>query len=279
MKISIAVPSFNYSQYIEACLKSIQEQSYTDFEVLIADGGSNDGSLEIIRQYCEEDKRFRLVSQADSGQADAIQKAFKHASGKILCFLNADDCYLAKDTLSSVVESFKLYSDVALISFGGYYIDSRGHWLKPINYRYHPFDGFHLMPYRTAVLQPATFWKKEVYDEIEWPSKFNFVFDVVFFYAAYQKFSWLELSKPIAGYRLHGENKSMTVRAERIVELADFEKIKFGRNSMRAKYLNVVGYVINKLDKAGPMGKSCSKLLYFIVNSLAYLTCYRLPSI
>jgi len=59
------------------------------------------------------------------------------------------------------------------------------------------------MPCRTAVLQPATFWKKEVYDAIEWPREFNFVFDVVFFYAAYQKFSWLELTKPVTGYRLH----------------------------------------------------------------------------
>jgi glycosyltransferase involved in cell wall biosynthesis len=279
MKISIAVPSFNYSQYIEACLKSIKEQSYTDFEVLIADGGSNDGSLDTIRRYCAEDERFRLVSQVDSGQADAIKKAFKHASGEILCFLNADDCYLSKDTLTNVAESFTLYSDVALISFGGYYIDANGRWLKPIHYRYHPFDGFHLMPYRTAVLQPATFWKKEVYDETEWPVQFNFVFDVVFFYAAYQKFSWLELNKPIAGYRLHGDNKSMTVRYERVLELAAFERIKFGQTSFRAFYLNLIGTAVKFLNKMGVIGEKGAQVIYFLVNSLAYITCYRLPSI
>ena len=62
MKLSIAVPSYNYARYIEACLSSIQQQNHREFEVLIADGGSQDGSLEIIRRYCETDIRFMLVS-------------------------------------------------------------------------------------------------------------------------------------------------------------------------------------------------------------------------
>ena len=279
MKISIAVPSFNYCQFIEACLFSIQNQSHADFEVLIADGSSNDGSLDIIRRYCAEDERFQLVSKSDAGQADAIQKAFQHASGDVLCFLNADDCYLSKDTLSSVVTSFKQYSAVEILSFGGYYIDAKGSWLKPINYRYHPFDGFHLMPYRTAVLQPATFWRKVVYNTVEWPKEFHFVFDVVFFYKAYQKFSWLELSTPVAGYRLHGDNKSMTVRPERVKELAAFERIKFGQMSIRGFYLNFIGILILFLERLGPFGAKLSRLLYLVVNSLAFITCYRLPSI
>lgn len=279
LKISIAVPSFNYARFLEACLGSILQQDYINFEVLIADGGSTDGSLEIIQRYCSDDKRFRLVSQGDSGQADAIEKAFQHASGDVLCFLNADDCYLCKDVLSNVVETFGNYDAIQLLSFGGCYIDADGSWVKPIHYRYHPLDGFHLMPYRTAVLQPATFWKREVYEAIEWPREFHFVFDVVFFYAAYQKFSWLELTKPIAGYRLHGNNKSMSVRAARVMELAAFERIKFGHSSIRAFYLSLIGTLVNVFEKLGPFGVKLSRLLYLTVNGLAYVTCYRLPGI
>lgn len=279
MKISIAVPSYNYARYLDACLSSIRNQDYADFEVLIADGGSNDGSLEIIQQYCTEDDRFRLVSQEDKGQADAIYKAFHHATGDILCFLNADDCYLSNDALSSVFKAFSDNIKIGLVSFGGYYLDAEGQKIKLINYRYHPLDSFHMMKYRTAVLQPATFWKKEVYTAIQWPRDFNFVFDVVFFYAAYQKFTWLEISKPLAGYRLHGDNKSMSVRSGRIVELAAFEKIKFGQGSMRAYYLILIAKLIKKLDKSGSIGTKLSKLVYFVVNTLAYITCYRLPSI
>ena len=112
MKISIAVPSYNYARFLEACLGSIKQQDYINYEVLIADGGSNDGSLEIIRHYCDEDERFQLISTEDNGQADSIFKAFQQASGDILCFLNADDSYLCKDALSNIVEAFNNYDKI-----------------------------------------------------------------------------------------------------------------------------------------------------------------------
>lgn len=278
-KISIAVPSYNYARYLTACLESIRQQDYKDFEVLIADGGSNDESLEIIEKFCTEDHRFRLVSTVDEGQADSIHKAFQHANGEILCFLNADDCYLANDTLSSVIQTFETYRGIDVLSFGGYYVDADSRWMRPIRYRHHPFDGFHLMPYRTAVLQPGTFWRSRVYEPADWPSNFNFVFDVVFFYRAYQKYSWLELPKPVAGYRLHGENKSMWVKSARIRELADFEVLKFGKSSLRAAYLRAIVLLVKVFEGWGGIGNSLSRGLYVIVNGLAYITCYRLPSI
>jgi glycosyltransferase involved in cell wall biosynthesis len=279
MKVSIAVPSYNYVQFLEACLSSIQQQDYPDFEVLIADGGSDDGSMEVIDRFCAEDKRFSLVSTSDDGQASAIQKAFRHASGDILCFLNADDCYICKDALSAVVKAFQEHPAIGLASFGGYYLDAEGRWLRPVRYRYHPFDGFHLMRYRTAILQPATFWRKHVYDEAEWPAQYHFVFDVVFFYQAYQRYSWLELNKPIAGYRLHGDNKSMSVRSSRIQELANFEERKFGDGSWRALYLKAISSLVRFLEKRGEFGRIASRMIYLLVNSLAFVSCYRLPGI
>lgn len=279
MKLSIAVPSYNYAQYIEACLSSIQQQRHHDFEVLIADGGSQDGSLEIIRRYCETDARFRLVSTADKGQADAIRRAFVHAEGDILCFLNADDCYLDSDAFSAVVEAFEADPELGLVSFGGYYLDAAGERLKRIDYRYHPLDGFHWMRYRTAVLQPGTFWRKHVYRAEEWPADYHFVFDVVFFYAAYLRYRWLELPRPIAGYRLHGDNKSMSVKSKRIFELADFEEIKFGKGCFRASYLRSIGRLVARIERRGLAGERLSRYLYILINSLAFLSFYRMPSI
>jgi glycosyltransferase involved in cell wall biosynthesis len=279
MKLTIVVPSFNYAQFLDACLTSIQQQNYTNFEVLIADGGSTDKSIEIIQSYCETDSRFKLVSTEDNGQADAIQKAFVHATGEVFGFLNADDTYLAKDTFTEIIRAFEQYNDIGLVSFGGYYIDAQGKWIKPINYRYHPFDGFHLMKYRTAVLQPATFWKREVYNGTTWPAKFNFVFDVVFFYRAFQQYSWLEMTKPIAGYRLHGENKSMFVKSSRIIELAAFEELKFGQKSFRAKYLKGIAKLAAVFEGRGKIGQILNYWLYTVVNGVAFISCYRLPSI
>lgn len=279
MKISIAVPSYNYGQYIDACLSSIQKQHYSNFEVLIADGGSTDKSLEIIHRFCEQDERFRLVSTEDDGQADAVHKAFSHANGDILCFLNTDDCYLSVSAFDEVINIFSSYLNIDLLSFGGYFIDESGKLIKKINYRYHSLDGFHQMRYRTAVLQPGTFWKRDVYNSEDWPSEFNFVFDVVFFYRCFLKYSWLELPQPIAGYRLHGENKSLTIRPERIDELASFEAIKFSTSSFRVIYLRTIAVVMRGCEKLGTVGHFLKKCIYIVVNLLAYITVYRLPGI
>lgn len=279
MKISIAVPSYNYAQFIEACLSSIQQQDYCDFEVLIADGGSKDGSLEIIHRYCEMDSRFQLVSTNDQGQADAIRKAFAYATGDVLCFLNADDCYLSSDVFTAVVDTFTANEGASLVSFGGYYLDAEGNRLKRIHYRYHPLDGFHWMRYRTAVIQPATFWRKHVYESDKWPANYHFVFDVVFFYAAYEKYSWIEVPKAVAGYRLHGDNKSMRVRSRRVMELAAFEEIKFGPKCLRSNYLRLIGVIVEKLEGYGSVGQMLSRVLYLAVNGAAFLSFYRLPSI
>lgn len=279
MKISIAVPSFNYARFLRQCLDSIATQSHQDIEVLIADGGSTDGSVEIIEAYCQTDPRFKFVSRSDTGQADAIKLAFTHATGDILCFLNADDCFLHEEVLKTVVDDFQKNPQVSVLTYGGDYLDADGKKIKKINYRYHPLDGFHWMRYRTAIIQPATFWLEHVYNPGEWPSNYHFVFDVVFFYQAYLKYQWLESSVSVAGYRLHGDNKSMSVKSKRVFELAAFEGIKFGNNSIRARYLKLLASLIAKLERMGDLGKNLTHAIYIFNNSLAFLSFYRIPGI
>jgi glycosyltransferase involved in cell wall biosynthesis len=279
MKISVAIPSYNYAQYIGACLSSIQSQSYPDFEVLIADGGSGDGSLDIIEEYCRNDSRFRLVSRKDDGQPDAVCKALDLAVGDIQCFLNADDIYLSTSAFSMIIEAFKTYQDASVISAGGYYIDSAGRYLKPVRLRYHPLDNISWMKYRTACLQPATFWKKHVYQAIGFRREFHYSFDSVFFYEAYNRYSWLELEEITAGYRLHGVNKSVQVKSVRIKELAKCEEIKFGGSSFRVFYLLSIAAIARIFEESGSIGRLCNRMLYRSVNSLAFVSGYRLPGI
>ncbi|MGZ5441418.1 MAG: glycosyltransferase [Thermoanaerobaculia bacterium] len=279
MRISIALPSYNYARFLEECLNSIQEQDYKDFEVLIADGGSTDASLEMIKRICKEDSRFRLISTEDNGQADAIAKALAQASGDVFGYLNADDCYLCRDAFSCVIQAFYAYPRVDLLSFGGYYLSARGQFIKRVRYRYHPLDSTALIRFRTAVLQPATFWKRIVHETIPIRTDFQYVFDAAFFYEAYTRFLWLELPKPIAGYRLHDSNKSVLGDSKRIFELARFERIKFGPRSLRSYYLSFVGMIVHVLGKMPVVGPLFRRSVYRIVNSLAFATVYRLPGI
>ena len=279
MKISIAVPSYNYGQFIKTCLESIYIQNHSDYEVLIADGGSSDDSIEIIKSFCLLDERFKFVSTSDEGQSDAIMKAFAHATGDIFCFLNADDCFICKDALTSVERAFNNYPDVSIVNFNGYYINSIGHYLKPVRLRYHPFDNVGLMKYRSAVLQPATFWKRVVQEQTPMLVNSHYVFDALFFYQAYSNFSWIELSKPIAGHRLHGKNKSLQINFKRVNELAKFEGVKFGTNSFRSIYLHIISYIVFVFDKIPVFGWLLNRVIYIIINSISFLTYYRFPSI
>jgi glycosyltransferase involved in cell wall biosynthesis len=279
MKISVAVPSFNYGQYIEACLESIRQQDYDNFEVLIADGGSRDVSVTVIERYCRIDPRFKLVSRRDNGQADAIMRAYACATGDVYCFLNADDLYICKDAFSTVVRVFRNYPGISLVSFRGYYVDVIGKHVKPVRLRYHPLDDIGEMKHRSGVLQPATFWTRTVSETFPLKLEFSYVFDAVFFYEAWTRFSWLEDPKPIAGYRVHGGNKSLQIVAGRVFELARFERIKFGRWSLRAGYLAMVGGLVGALGYLPYVGAPLRRALRVIVNGVAFLTMYRIPSI
>ena len=279
MKISIAVPSFNYYQYIESCLKSILEQTYSNFEVLICDGGSNDGSLEIIQKYCKIDNRFSLISESDSGQSNALNFAFSIAKGEIFYFLNSDDILTNKNAFQMAIDSFKYYPEVSIISFDGHYVDSIGTIIKKINLRYHPFDNIDNMKNRTAVIQPATFWKRKVYEDIKFKEKFEYSFDSVFFYQAYSLFNWLEVNTSICGYRWHNFNKSGDISYKRVIELSNFEILKFGEYSYRVIYLKIIAKLLLKIEQKSYLPNYFKIVVRLFVNSFSFLTVYRFPNI
>jgi glycosyltransferase involved in cell wall biosynthesis len=278
MKISIAVPSFNYGRYLGDCLESIRTQSHRNFEVLLADGGSSDGSLAVIEAFCAKDPRFRLVSRHDEGQADAVNKALKHASGDVFCFLNADDLYISENAFAAVVAAFSETLEVDVVTMGGWFVDSDGVRIRPVRYRYHPLDSMKLMKYRTAVLQPATFWKNRVSNQIEFDATLHYAFDVFFFYAAWMQFKWRELDLPIAGYRWHGENKSACISEKRIRELAALERYKFGVTHWRGAYLDQIANLVEMLNQSRP-GRRANQFIRLLVNGIAYAFAYRVPSI
>jgi glycosyltransferase involved in cell wall biosynthesis len=279
MKISIGVPSRDYGRFLEASLASIRAQRDVDFEVLIADGGSTDDSLEIARRYETEDLRFRVVSTADRGQAHAVQRAFEASSGDVFGFLNADDCYLRDDALAKVANAFLERRDIDVVTLGGAYLDENGRRLRPVRLHRHPFASPHDMRYRTAVLQPATFWRRHVQESIPLRIDLHYAFDVWFFYKAHCRYRWATLPYEIAGYRLHGANKSVSVRPDRIRELAAFERRKFGPHSRRGRYLDVVGSLAERAERFGVAENALKRSLYLCVNSLSYLTIFRVPGI
>ncbi len=122
-RFSIVVPSFNQAPYLEQALRSILAQGYPDLEVIVMDGGSGDGSADIIRRYAPRLAYWQ--SQPDGGQAAALKAGFERSTGAVLGWLNSDDVYLP-GALDEVAQWFLGHPGHAAVSGGGYFIDTEG---------------------------------------------------------------------------------------------------------------------------------------------------------
>lgn len=112
--LSIITPVYNSKRFIEFCIKNVIEQDCPDVEHIIVDGGSTDGTVEIIKSYADKYPHIRWVSEKDRGQSDAMNKGIAMARGEILGFLNADDYYEPK-VFNRIIEIFKTLPEPSLL--------------------------------------------------------------------------------------------------------------------------------------------------------------------
>jgi glycosyltransferase involved in cell wall biosynthesis len=112
--VSIVTPSYNQGQFIEETTLSVKNQDYPNIEHIVVYGGSTDEILEILKRY-EGTYNLRWISEPDEGHADAVNKGFAMAKGEIISWLNSDDVYFDKGTISSVMEAFQRHSEADIV--------------------------------------------------------------------------------------------------------------------------------------------------------------------
>lgn len=133
--VSIIIPIYNVSLYLENCLNSVLNQTYSNFEVMMVNDGSTDDSPQIAQKFVAKDHRFQLIHQANGGLSAARNTGLKHATGDFIFYLDSDD-YLKKDCLEKLVQAQKEYNaDVIQANFYYDYPDYLlyGNWLKGKN--------------------------------------------------------------------------------------------------------------------------------------------------
>jgi len=130
MLVSIITPSYNQAPYLEETIKSVLAQDYPRIEYAIVDGGSTDGTLELIKKY--ENKLAWWVSEKDKGQTDAINKGFARAKGEILAWLNSDDTY-EPGAISAAVKYLQEHPEVGMVYGDCNFIDESGRVIGKVN--------------------------------------------------------------------------------------------------------------------------------------------------
>lgn len=159
--ISIVTPSYQHAPFLQAAIDSVLGQDYPNLEYLVADGGSTDGTLEILKKY---ESRLKWFSEPDRGQTDAINKGFARTCGEILGWLNSDDEY-APGALRTVGEFFAANPDVGLVYGDANFIDARGTTLGPCAH-IERFDRRRLLHYCDFIVQPAAFFRRNLFQAV-----------------------------------------------------------------------------------------------------------------
>ena len=204
-KVSIVTPSFNQAPFLEQTLRSVLEQDYPNLEYIVIDGGSSDGSLEIIHKYA--DRLAYWQSQPDQGQTDAINQGFARASGEILAWLNSDDLLLP-GAVSVAVRALHEHPEAAMVYGDALLINAEGKTIG--KFPAAQTDYRKLRRGYVHIPQQASFFRADLWQQVA-------PLDVSFYFAMdYDLWVRLAALAPLvyvpelwAAFRLHGAGKSI----------------------------------------------------------------------
>lgn len=218
--VSIVVPSFNQAEFVEETLRSILLQAYPALELIVIDGGSSDGTVEILKKYSPWLDHW--TSEPDRGQSHALNKGFAHATGEIAGYLNSDDV-LRPGALAQVAAAFADRLDQpVLAAFSGNDFDESGvvsEYRPP-----HSCPRLHVWLSSEASLhQPSTFWTAALHRRVgEFDESLRFCMDKDFFLRAiFEHGTYMGVrGEPVAGFRRHAESKTATLEAAKWEENA-----------------------------------------------------------
>jgi glycosyltransferase involved in cell wall biosynthesis len=236
--VTVVTPCLNAARFVEQTIRSVLDQDYPRLEYLVMDGGSTDGTIDILRRY---EHSLYWQSTPDRGTADAINRGFALGKGEILAFLNADDLY-HPHAVSTAVRSLRDHPQAAGVYGDAWWIDEQGARIAP--YPVRDFDRT-LLERECFICQPASFFRRGAFESTGGlDPDFNLTFDYDFWLRLTRTFSIERIDAILADSRMHHANKTLSQR-DRIFR-ETFQVLK--RNCAYVPFRWIYGYLCFRAD-------------------------------
>lgn len=256
--VSIITPVLNGTRYLEACIQSVLNQGYSNIEQVFVDGGSTDGTLEMLADYQSRyPGRIRFVSERDEGVGEALNRGLKMAKGDIFGWLDSDDLY-EPDAIAAVVDFLKKTMDAYFVFGSCDTIDETGkitgsHPVKDWDFKEAVND-------RHYIVMGAAFYRREV---IEKAGGFNTLGnDLDFWLRVAKSFDMHRIDKTLYHQRQHADNMTFS---------KDPRRARINRERYRQDYL------LSRRYGGGILAPRVRR--YFIFVLLDKLRLYRFVSL
>lgn len=215
--ITVVTPSYNQGRFIERTLQSVVDQRYPNVEHIVLDGGSTDGSVDVIRRF--ERSLSYWVSEPDGGQTNALINGFARSTGEIQCWLNSDDLF-EPWTLHEVAAYFMENAKARVVYGDATWIDETD---RPMRTKKEiPFSQFIWTYDHNFIPQPSTFWRRDLYDQV---GGLNARYDLSMDADLWSRFASVtrlhHIRRPWSRIRFHLDQKMQRLKAAAVAEDAE----------------------------------------------------------
>lgn len=220
---SVITPSYNQGRFIERTIQSVLSQDVPGVEHFVADGGSTDETVEILKKYGNS---LRWVSEKDNGQTHAVNKGIKATTGEIIGWLNSDDIYYT-GALAAVKDFFDSHPYVDVVYGNANHIDENDGVIEP--YYTEDWD-YERLKDICFICQPSVFFRRRIVEKAGLlDDKLQYCMDYEYWLRLGKQTDFVRLDRTLAGSRMYEDNKTLGARVAVHKEINDMFKERLGK--------------------------------------------------